>query len=849
MNIKQIFLDYFKTKQHKLVKSSSLVPDDKTLLFTNAGMVQFKDIFIGEKNIPNNPRVTSSQLCIRAGGKHNDLDNVGYTARHHTMFEMLGNFSFGDYFKDKAIEYAWEFITDKKYLNLSIQKIWVTVHNKDEEAFSIWKEIIAEDRIIKLDDKDNFWSMGKTGACGYCSEIFYDQGDEKFNSKDNYIGGDGDRFLEIWNLVFMEFQRDIQGNLKKLPKPSIDTGMGLERVVAIKEGKDNNFHSSLFMPLIKKLEKIIDIKYENQSSFKVIVDHLRSASFLLSEGVNFDKVGRGYVLRRIMRRAIRYGYLLGKKEPFIFKLVDTLIKLMGKDYPQLKEKKELIKNSMKEEEKRFLITIHKGILLFNEEIFKLILIIQEIPKITIRQTLGNGYYILRYFEKLILLNIKDAIEGKEVNKKATEYETVLKIYEKIKFLISRIDKPFSGKIAFDLYDTYGFPLDLTQDMLREKNIKLDLDQFNQCMEIQKNSSRGNFKDNKNIDLTDIKKIQDKFGINEFIGYENIDSKSKVIGLFDEDFKKKKTLNGVGWIVFNKTPFYAESGGQIGDIGKIKDRGDILETKKIAEMNISKFRGEINIKDEINLIVDNSREEISKYHSATHLLNLALTKIVGKDTIQKGSLVKKDRLRFDFSHNRPLIEDEKIDIEKYVNNIIDKALESETKIMKLEDAKNIGAVGDFNDKYGDEVRVITIGGESIELCGGTHIKNSSEIGTFIILKESGVSAGVRRIEAICGAEAKKYIFEMRKNIEDIKIELKNKDILKGVNNLKKEIKKLKEELKNKNLRDIPNFETRLTIENMINKTVKKSQELEGYFELPEKEKLEIKEKYSVKISIR
>ncbi|HHO65357.1 MAG TPA: alanine--tRNA ligase, partial [Epsilonproteobacteria bacterium] len=409
MDIRKTFLDYFEGKGHKVVESSPLVPDDPTLLFTNAGMVQFKNIFTGDAPIPNPPRATSSQTCIRAGGKHNDLDNVGYTARHHTFFEMLGNFSFGDYFKKEAIAYAWEFVTGKAYLALPVEKIWVTVHESDDEAYELWKAHVSQERIMRFGDKDNFWQMGDTGPCGPCSEIFYDQGEEHFNSPEDVMGGEGDRFLEIWNLVFMQYERDEKGELHPLPKPSIDTGMGLERVVAIKEGKFNNFHSSLFMPLLEAIGKLVGTPYDydapNSASYRVIADHLRSVSFLLAQGVNFDKEGRGYVLRRIMRRAIRHGYLLGLREPFMHKLVDDLVSVMGGHYTYLQTKSEAIKTSMKLEEERFFDTIEAGIKLFNQE----------------------------------LEHTKDV---------------------------------FSGEVAFKLYDTYGFPLDLTEDMLREKGIRL-----------------------------------------------------------------------------------------------------------------------------------------------------------------------------------------------------------------------------------------------------------------------------------------------------------------------------------------------------------------------------------------
>ncbi|WP_373034239.1 alanine--tRNA ligase, partial [Sulfurovum sp.] len=455
MDIRKEFLDFFQSKGHQLIPSSPLVPDDATLIFTNAGMVQFKNIFTGEAPIPATPRATSSQTCLRAGGKHNDLDNVGYTARHHTLFEMLGNFSFADYFKEEAIAYAWEFITDEKYLNLPVDKLWVTVHDSDDEAEEMWKKHIAADRILRFGDADNFWQMGDTGPCGPCSEIFYDQGEENFGGPEDKMGGEGDRFLEIWNLVFMQYFRDENGTLNPLPKPSIDTGMGLERVVAIKEGKLNNYHSSLFMPFLDKIGELVGTPYDfdaaNSASYRVIADHLRSCSFLLAQGVNFDKEGRGYVLRRIMRRAIRHGYLLGLREPFMYKLVDTLINLMGEQYDYLTSRAEAIKAAMKMEEERFFDTIEAGIKLFNEE----------------------------------LENTSDV---------------------------------FNGEVAFKLYDTYGFPLDLTEDMLREKNIKLDIDAFDAKMEAQKAQSKANWKGTGDAAETgDFKALKEQFDVNEFVG--------------------------------------------------------------------------------------------------------------------------------------------------------------------------------------------------------------------------------------------------------------------------------------------------------------------------------------------
>ncbi len=733
MDIRKQFLDFFESKGHKVVPSSPLVPDDDTLLFTNAGMVQFKSIFTGQEPAPTPPRATSSQTCIRAGGKHNDLDNVGYTARHHTFFEMLGNFSFGDYFKKEAIAYAWEFVTGKDYLALPVEKIWVTVHESDDEAYEIWKEHISEDRIMRFGDKDNFWQMGDTGPCGPCSEIFYDQGEEHFNSPEDVMGGDGDRFLEIWNLVFMQYERDEEGNLHPLPKPSIDTGMGLERVVAIKEGVFNNYDSSLFKPLIAKITEVVGKEPTNETiaSYRVIADHLRSTTFLLAQGVTFDKEGRGYVLRRIMRRAIRHGYLLGLREPFMYKLVDTLAEQMKDPYDYLPKQAEAVKSAMKLEEERFFTTIEAGIKLFEEE----------------------------------LKNTKEI---------------------------------FSGEVAFKLYDTYGFPLDLTQDMLREKGIALDIAGFNAKMDEQKAKSKANWKGTgDSVAKGEFKELKEQFGVNEFVGYDTTKQKTKVLALMDEEFKLVDSLDGKGWVYLEKTPFYAESGGQVGDEGVLlglSSQIKVLDTKKFNDMNLSEVEGSLKVGDEVEAIVDNKRSEIAKHHSATHLLQAALKSVLGEHVAQAGSYNDDKRLRFDFTHQSALTKEEIKRVEDWVNDKVLRAIDVTTKVMGIEEAKKSGAVALFGEKYGDMVRVVAMEDASVELCGGTHVKNTAQIGTFIITKESGVSAGVRRVEAICGASALKYINDTRDLLEDVENELKSKEPLKAITKLKEQIKELQRELK-------------------------------------------------------
>jgi len=737
MDIRKLFLDYFQERGHALIPSSPLVPDDPTLMFTNAGMVQFKNIFTGEAPIPSTPRATSSQTCLRAGGKHNDLDNVGYTARHHTLFEMLGNFSFADYFKEDAIAYAWEFITSEKYLHLPIEKLWATVHDSDDEAFELWKKYLPEEKIIRFGDKDNFWQMGDTGPCGPCSEIFYDQGEEHFNGPEDKMGGEGDRFLEIWNLVFMQYERSSDGTLTPLPKPSIDTGMGLERVAAIKEGVRNNYHSSLFMPFLDKIGELVGQPYDfdapNSASYRVIADHLRSVTFLLAQGVNFDKEGRGYVLRRIMRRAIRHGYLLGLRKPFMYKLVDTILDLMGDQYPYLVEKSESIKTSMLLEEERFFDTIEAGIKLFNAEL-----------------------------------------------EKTTD--------------------TFDGEVAFKLYDTYGFPLDLTEDMLREKKIKLDIEAFNTKMEAQKAQSKASWKGTGDAATTgDFKQLKEQFGENSFVGYESSKATTKVLALLDEEFHQVDVLDGKGWVMLEQTPFYAESGGQVGDRGVISVHHSalgvqVLDTKKFLNMNLSEVEGKLSSRDEVEAVVDSSRAEIEKHHSATHLLHAALRAVLGEHIAQAGSLNDDKRLRFDFSHPKAMTAEEITAVEAWVNDKVSHAIPQKTEVMSAEEAKHSGAIALFGEKYGDEVRVVSFDDASVELCGGTHVQSAAEIGLFMITKESGVSAGVRRIEAVCGNAAVEVVTALRNELGEIRSELKNSNALAGISRLKGEIKTLKGELK-------------------------------------------------------
>ncbi|WP_141051821.1 alanine--tRNA ligase [Aliarcobacter cryaerophilus] len=736
MDIRKEYLEFFKSKGHEVVSSMPLVPDDPTLMFTNAGMVQFKDIFTGSIPVPQNPRATSCQLCVRAGGKHNDLENVGYTARHHTLFEMLGNFSFGDYFKEEAIAYAWEFIT--KNIALPKEKLWVTVHESDDEAFEIWTKHIDSSRILRFGDKDNFWSMGDTGACGPCSEIFYDQGEEHFSSPEDKMGGDGDRFLEIWNLVFMQYERTKEGELIPLPKPSIDTGMGLERVIAIKEGVFNNFDSSNFKPIIETLEKIANKKAtkENIGSYRVIADHLRATSFMLSQGILFGNEGRPYVLRRILRRAIRHGYLIGLRKPFMAQLVDTLVDIMGGHYVELKENANYIKEQLTLEEERFFKTISAGITLFNDE----------------------------------LENTKDI---------------------------------FSGEVAFKLYDTYGFPLDLTEDMLKDKGLKVDLDKFEELMTNQKTMAKAAWKgsgDSSNDG--DFKTLLEKYGLNEFVGYTNTTFNSKILALLDENFKEVQSLeNQIGWVLLDKTPFYATSGGQNGDIGAIEFEGKnavVLETSKFHNLNLSKVDvkdTKLNKNQNIEAVVIN-RHEVAKHHSATHLLQAALKMVLGDSVSQAGSFNDANKLRFDFTYPKALTSEQINEVEDLVNSMIARSLKGQVEELPLEIAKKKGAIAMFGEKYGEVVRVVSFGEDvSVEFCGGTHVKNTADIGSFYIIKESGVSAGIRRIEAVVGASAFKYTKEQINKLNELQAEIKSNDLIAGVKKIKSEIKELKNQIQN------------------------------------------------------
>ena len=688
------FLEFFRGHGHEIVASSSLVPaDDPTLLFTNAGMVQFKDVFLGAEKRPYT-RAASSQRCVRAGGKHNDLENVGYTARHHTFFEMLGNFSFGDYFKREAIGYAWEFLTGE--LKLPREKLWVTVYETDDEAYGIWtREIgIAPDRITRIGDKagggsDNFWQMGDTGPCGPCTEIFYDHGPAVAGGPPGSPDEDGDRYIEIWNLVFMQYKRAADGTLSPLPKPSVDTGMGLERLAAVMQGVHSNYDIDLFRNLIRAAAALAGVENTDNSSLRVIADHIRSCAFLIADGVTPSNEGRGYVLRRIIRRAVRHGHGLGLDQPFFYKLVAPLVKEMGAAYPELAQAQAQVERALQREEERF------------------------------RETLDEGMKILQ--------QEMSSVTGKLI----------------------------PGAIAFRLYDTYGFPVDLTQDYARERGLEVDMAGFEQAMEQQRERARAASQFGVDYSAAAVT------GRSDFTGYEHIAGEGRIIGLYCEGATVETLASGAeGMVVLDRTPFYAESGGQAGDRGVLRSAQaefEVRDTQKVGEGAHAHVgvltRGALRVGDVLNARVDAAaRQATALNHSATHLLHAALRSVLGEHVTQKGSLVNAERLRFDFSHFAPMSREELLRVERLVNDQIRANAEVETKLMGFEAARAAGAMALFGEKYGDEVRVLRIGDFSTELCGGTHARRAGDIGLFKILYETGIASGVRRIEAMTGATA-------------------------------------------------------------------------------------------------
>ncbi len=732
--IRNTFLEYFKKNDHTIVESSNLVPsNDPTLMFANSGMVQFKNVFTGlEKR--DYKRATTSQKCVRAGGKHNDLENVGYTPRHHTFFEMLGNFSFGDYFKEKAIHLAWNLIT--KDFGLDKKRLYFTVFSEDDEAFNLWKKItgFGDDRIIKIPTSDNFWSMGETGPCGPCSEIFYDHGDHLKGGLPGTKDQDGDRYIEIWNLVFMQFEQVTKDKRINLPKPSVDTGMGLERIAALLQGTHDNYETDHFKKIISSISEELKVKpnKNNLSSFRVISDHLRASSFLLAEGVLPSNEGRGYVLRRIMRRGMRHSHLLGSKKPIFFNIFKTLMDEMSGNYPELKRANSLIEETLRMEEEKFLVLLDRGIKILDEE-------------------------------------------------------------------IKKVDKKLSGEVAFKLYDTYGFPLDLTEDILKNKSLTLDHKKFNSLMKESKELAKKNWKGSGDKSIEEIWfNIKDKTEPTEFLGYETNTSEG-VIKFIIKDNKEVNSLSDgeEGYIVVNQTPFYGESGGQLGDTGTIKcgDNNFVVSDvqKKFGDLFIhfGKIKkGKLNLNDSVELNIDSERRKsIRAYHSATHLLHESLRRTLGKHVMQKGSLVAPDRLRFDFSHMKSISESELDKINNIVNQIVDNKSDVITRSMTPKEGMEHGALALFGEKYGEEVRVVFMGEEgnkyfSTELCGGTHVRNTSEIGKFKVVSQSAIASGVRRVEALRDSQLDKYLQEKEKS----KNLITQKDE-ENINNLLDQIKKL------------------------------------------------------------
>ena len=728
--IRQAFIDFFESKDHQSIKSSPLVPaNDPTLLFTNAGMVQFKDIFLG-KDDQGYSKAVSVQRCLRAGGKHNDLENVGYTSRHHTFFEMLGNFSFGDYFKEDAILFAWDFITNE--LGLDRDRLWITIYQDDDEAAAIWldKIGIGEDRLIRLGEKSNFWSMGETGPCGPCSEIFFDHGAHIDGGPPGTDEEDGDRFVEIWNLVFMQYERQANGALIDLPKPSVDTGMGLERIAAVMQGVSSNYDIDLFQKLINAIKN--QSEGGEESHYRVIADHIRSSAFLIMDGVTPDNEGRGYVLRRIIRRALRHGYDLKIESPFFYELVDALADEMGSTYPDLNEKKDYIKRIILMEEERFASTLAQGMNLLQKEFDR-----------------SN-------------------------------------------------DETISGEFAFKLYDTYGFPLDMTVDIARSISREVDREGFERAMDKQREMARkaSKFQSDESLTLDHDLKSQ-------FDGYANLETESKIIGVFGKDGSSELKEGEFGQIILDKTPFYAESGGQVGDQGSFNSNESAFEVMD-TQFSGDAFAhfgtvssGQLRVGDKILASVNPvRRKSITLNHTGTHMLHKALMMILGDHVQQRGSLVDDEKIRFDFSHHQSLSASEIREIESIVNEKIEENIDVQTSIMKHDDAIHSGAMALFGEKYGDDVRVLDVGDFSKELCGGTHVANTSEISIFKVISESSISSGTRRIEAITGDKALKWAKETEYLIESLTdlLQTRREDVTTKVESLLDANQKLQSEIK-------------------------------------------------------
>ena len=728
--IRQAFIAFFESRKHQRITSSPLIPaNDPTLLFTNAGMVQFKDIFLGKED-QGFTKAVSAQRCLRAGGKHNDLENVGYTSRHHTFFEMLGNFSFGDYFKEEAILLAWSFITDE--LNLEKDRLWITIFQDDDEAATIWldKVGISEDRLLRLGEESNFWSMGDTGPCGPCSEIFYDHGDHIDGGPPGTSNEDGDRFVEIWNLVFMQYDRQASGELVDLPKRSVDTGMGLERIAAVMQGVSSNYDIDLFKKIINAIKS--QSEKGEESHYRVIADHIRSSAFLIMDGVTPDNEGRGYVLRRIIRRALRHGYDLKINSPFFYKLVEVLTEEMGQTYPALLNKKDYIERIILMEEERFAATLSQGMTLLQKE-----------------------------FDR-------------------TNAELI------------------SGEFAFKLYDTYGFPLDMTIDIARSVSRTIDIEGFEKAMEKQREMARKASKF----------KVDESFSLDhglksDFYGYKDLDTESEVIGVFGKDGSDELQEGEIGQVILDKTPFYAESGGQVGDQGSFSSESinfEVLDTQFSGDAYShigTVSTGQIKVGDKIKASVNPvRRKSITLNHTGTHMLHRALMMVLGEHVQQRGSLVDDEKIRFDFSHHQSLTSNEIREIETIVNEKIEENIDVQTSIMKQDEAISSGAMALFGEKYDEDVRVLDVGDFSKELCGGTHVNNTNEIGIFKVVSESSISSGTRRIEAITGDKALKWAKETEYLIESLTdlLQTRREDVASKVENLVDTNKKLQAEIK-------------------------------------------------------
>ena len=813
--LRQKFLKFFESKGHTIVRSSSLVPhDDPTLLFTNAGMNQFKDVFLGFDKRPYN-RATTAQKCVRAGGKHNDLENVGYTARHHTFFEMMGNFSFGDYFKRDAIHFAWEFLTSPEWLNIPKDKLLATVYAEDDEAYNIWLNEIGmpAERIVRIGDNkgakyasDNFWQMGDTGPCGPCSEIFYDHGEEIWGGIPGSPEEDGDRWIEIWNCVFMQFNRDEQGNMNPLPKPSVDTGMGLERMAAVMQHVHSNYEIDLFQDLLKAVARETGAPFSmEEPSLKVIADHIRSCSFLIADGVMPSNEGRGYVLRRIVRRAVRHGYKLGQKQAFFYKLVPDLVKVMGDAYPELKEKQTQIMEALRAEESRFGETLEKGMGLFNQVFngMKFLKLESLLPQdgagkplalktaegveftAASRAASGKKQIVIRpqvsgSLNEGMYIDLQAALETAHIPDAEKPFAEALNAYLMDNIANSKL--VIGGEHIFKLYDTYGFPYDLTADMARELGIDLDEEGFEREMEAQRARARAaqSFKANAQLPYEG----QDT----EFKGYSERQTESKVLALYKDGEQVNELNEGdEGAIVIDFTPFYAESGGQVGDVGYIfagENRFEVRDTQKIKAAVFGQFgvqtSGRLKVGDSVTAKVDDEiRNANMRNHSATHLMHKALRDVLGEHVEQKGSLVTAESTRFDISHPQAVTAEEIAEVERRVNEAILANVAVNAAIMSMEDAQKTGAMMLFGEKYGDEVRVLQMGGFSTELCGGTHVSRTGDIGLFKIISEGGIAAGVRRIEAITGLNALKWAQDQERLVKDIIAETKaqtEKDVL-------------------------------------------------------------------------